>query len=133
MKIKKYAAIYSIFMGISMIGMWIMFYVTNQIPELEFKPIETSMHITAEIVTAVLLIIGGVSLFNKKWGYEIYLLSMGMLLYTLIMSPGYFMEKGEAGFIIMFGVFIIIAIYFIIMSLVKKDEFKSTNKGQSAM
>jgi len=73
MKIKKAASIYSIFMGISMIGMWIVFYVTDGIPEIHTKPIELGMHIAAEIITAILLIIGGLSVFlNKEWGLNIY-------------------------------------------------------------
>lgn len=47
MKIKKAASIYSIFMGISMIGMWIVFYVTDGIPEIHTKPIELGMDIAA--------------------------------------------------------------------------------------
>ncbi len=120
---KKMSAFYSILMGICMIGMWIMFYTSDSIPEIQTKPIELGMHILAEIITAVVLIIGGFSvLMNKRWGNQIYLLSMGMLLYTLIMSPGYFLQQGDIGFAIMFAVFILLAIMFTILHLTKKEK-----------
>lgn len=122
---KKISAFYSILMGICMIGMWIMFYISDSIPEIQTKPIELGMHILAEIITAVLLIIGGFSvLINKRWGNPIYLLSMGMLFYTLIMSPGYFVQQGDIGFAIMFAVFILLAIMFTIAHITKKAKLE---------
>lgn len=80
MKLKNLAAGYSIFVGLSMIGMWTMFCVTVGIPELSTRPIEIEFHITAEIITAILLIVGGWGLIKReKWGVQIYSLSMGML------------------------------------------------------
>ncbi|GAI87843.1 unnamed protein product, partial [marine sediment metagenome] len=38
-----------------------------------------------------------------------YLLSMGMLIYTLIVSPGYYIQSGDFIFVAMFAVYIIIA------------------------
>lgn len=122
MDIKKWKAFFSLFMGIAMIGMWLMFYVTGQIPEIQTKPVELGMHVAAEIVTGLLLIIGGYgSLTQRSWGEDLYLLSMGMLLYTLIMSPGYFLQKGEVGFVAMFGAFIVLALYFVVSSVVHRE------------
>ncbi len=126
MKIRKAAAIYSIFMGTSMIVIWIMFYTTGEIPEIYSKPIEIGMHVAAEIVTAIALIVGGLGiLINREWGFQIYLISMGMLMYTLIMSPGYFIQQGELAFAGMFAIFIIFAVSFIVLSFLKKDDFKT--------
>lgn len=125
MKARKMASIYSFFMGISMIAMWSIFYVTNSIPEIQTKPIELGMHIAAEFLTAILLIAGAIGLFsNKNWGLKVYLLSMGMLLYTLIMSPGYFFQQGQIPFVVMFIVFIVLAVAFIILSIVEKVDSK---------
>ena len=124
MNIKKYASIYSIFIGISMIGMWIMFYINDQIPELNSEPIRIGMHLTAEFTTAVLLIIGGIGLL-KGWSKAIYIFhfSMGMLVYTLIQSPGYFAQQGDIGFVLMFAVFIILSLIFLIYSIKYPEEF----------
>jgi len=108
---KKFASVFAVFVGISMIGMWFVFYFTGNIPELETKPVEIGAHILAEMATAVLLIIGGIWLSSgKKRGREIFLLAMGMLLYTLIMSPAYFLQSGEYGFVVMFAVLTALAV-----------------------
>lgn len=126
MNIKKYASIYSIFIGISMIGMWIMFYLNGQIPELNSEPIRIGMHLTAEFTTALLLIIGGIGLL-KNWSKAIYIFqfSMGMLIYTLIQSPGYYAQRGDIIFVAMFAVFIILAIIFIIYSIKNPKDFQN--------
>lgn len=121
---RKLAALYCLFMGISMFGIWVIFYLTGSIPEIYTKPIELGFHIAAEIITAILLIISAIGLLiRKNWSYEIYLLSMGMLVYTLIMSPGYFAQKGELAFVAMFSVFIVIALILISLALLKKNIF----------
>ena len=115
LKAKKIASVFSIFIGIAMIGMWIMFYATGNIPELATEPMRISMHILAEVITAIMLIIAGVGIFaGIKWAREVYFLSMGMLIYTLIQSPGYFMETEDYGFVIMFGIMLALAILMII-------------------
>ena len=40
MKLKKTAAVYSIIVGCVMIGMWIMYLLTGQVPELKTTPIQ---------------------------------------------------------------------------------------------
>ncbi|MFP4050898.1 MAG: hypothetical protein ACLFVB_04065 [Thermoplasmata archaeon] len=64
-----------------MIGMWIMFYINGQIPELNLESIRNGMRITAEFTTAVLLILSGIALL-KNWSKAIYTFqfSMGMLI-----------------------------------------------------
>jgi len=124
MKVKKIAAVYSIIVGVSMIGMWTVFYATGGIPELYTEPAKITMHIIAEFVTAIALILGGFGLIpNRKWGFQAYLLSMGMLMYTLIVSPGYYIQSGDFVFVAMFAIFIILAIIFIVMSYSKRNEF----------
>ena len=124
MKVKKIAAVYSIIVGVSMIGMWTVFYVTGGIPEINTEPAKITMHLIAEFVTAIMLILGGFGLIsNRKWGFQTYLLSMGMLMYTLIVSPGYYIQRRDFIFVAMFAVFIILALIFIVMSYLKRDKF----------
>jgi len=126
MKIRKIAAAYSLLMGLSMFGMWTMFWIVGEIPELETEPIRIGMHLAAEFVTAVLLIAGGIALL-KSWKHSINLFqfSMGMLIYTLIQSPGYFAEQGELAFVAMFTIFLLIAGILLIWS------FKNPEEGSS--
>ncbi|SHJ76160.1 hypothetical protein SAMN02745975_02809 [Geosporobacter subterraneus DSM 17957] len=123
MNVKKAASVYAIFMGLCMIGMWVMFYLSGSIPELETKPVEIAMHLIAEFTTAALLILGGYGLLkDQPWGMNIYCISMGMLLYTLMMSPGYFLQKGELSFGIMFGAFFITAVLLTYLLLKQKNK-----------
>lgn len=123
MKYRKIASIYSLFIGISMIGMWIISYVTDGIPELKIKPVELSMHLAAEMLTAALLIVGGIGLLlNKKWSLSIYLISIGMLIYTLIMSPGYFLQKGDFALAGMFMVLLILAVSLTVLLIKNEDS-----------
>ena len=109
--IKKAAAIYSILVGISMFAMWFMFYAVGGIPELATEPARILLHIAAELATAAALLVGGWGLLTqKKWGHQIYLLATGALLYTMIQSPGYFLQNGELGFVAMFAVLFILAV-----------------------
>jgi len=129
MKIKTMAAIYSILIGVSIIGMWTILYITGSIPEFDTEPMRIGMHLVAEIATGIILILGGYGLLrNKRWGYNIYLISMGMLIYTLLVSPGYYAEKGEFVFVIMFAIMLFFSMMFMIFSFVKQEEFTSSRK-----
>jgi hypothetical protein len=100
MKFKTMAAIYSILIGVSIIGMWTILYINGSIPEFDTEPMRIGMHLVAEIATGIILILGAYGLLsNKRWGYNIYLISMGMLIYTLLVSPGYYAEKGNYLFV----------------------------------
>lgn len=124
MKIRKIASIYSIFMGVSMIGMWLMFWSTGEIPELETEPIRIGAHLAAEFATAFLLITAGVSILKRcEIGLNLFQVSMGMLIYTLIQSPGYFAQQADIEFVVMFGVFMAFALFFTGHSLRNPEEF----------
>ncbi|MCC7573323.1 MAG: hypothetical protein KO464_08030 [Candidatus Methanofastidiosum sp.] len=79
------------------------------------------MHLIGEIVTAFLLIGGGVGLYYKrKWGTTVYFLGTGMLIYTLIVSPGYYLQNNNLEFVGMFTLLFIITIVLLI-SIIKQD------------
>jgi len=113
--IKRVAAIYSIIVGTSMLGMWTMFNSMDAIPELVTEPARILLHIAAEIATAVGLLVGGWGLLtHKRWGHQIYLLATGALVYTLIQSPGYFLQNGAIAFVAMFAVLLILALLLLV-------------------
>jgi len=57
----RFAAIYSIVVGLLMIGQWGVSLATKQVPELETEPIRIAFHLVAETLTAFALIVDGPS------------------------------------------------------------------------
>jgi hypothetical protein len=122
LKARGIAAAYSIFMGVAMIGMWAIFLLTGQVPELSTTPIATSLHIVAEFLTAFALLVGGYGLLAKReWGEQAHLVSLGMLLYAVVQASGYFGQQGEVAFIGMFAVFAILTVVFVGLALLNKE------------
>jgi hypothetical protein len=121
--IRKAAAIYSIIVGISMFMMWIMFYLIGSIPELTTEPARIVLHIFAELAAAAALIAAGFGLLKlKAWSHQLYLLATGALIYTMIQSPGYFLQNGELGFVVMFAVLLILGLILLVNMI--KDTIK---------
>ena len=125
MKIKKLSAIYSIIIGIALICMWLSLLSTNQVPEINSAPLQLTYHLIAEFLTGLLLIAGGFGLIkNSGWGFHIYLISMGMLMYTVIASTGYYANNGDIAMVGMFTIFTVLTAVFIISTLYRWKEFK---------
>lgn len=120
---RKIPAIYSILVGIMMAGMWIVFIFIGQAPEFETRPVEILFHLAAEFLTASGLVAGGLGLlYGRRWGAKVYLVAMGMLLYTVIQSPGYYAQVGEFTFVGMFGVLYLTTVFFISAVLFMADK-----------
>jgi hypothetical protein len=65
---------------------------------------EMALHLVAEMLTAILLVVSGVSLLtNGDSAVPIAALALGMLLYTVIASPGYFIARQELPPVYLFG------------------------------
>lgn len=108
---KIVVSVYSITMGAAMIAMWAFFWATGAIPEMLTKPWEIAMHLTAEFTTAVLLIVSGIGLYaGALWAQRVNLFATGMLAYTLIQSPGYYLERNAMIFVLMFAVCFLITV-----------------------
>ena len=103
MPMKKLLAIWSVLVGAAMIGMWCMLYALGAIPEMASKPWEIAMHLAAEFATAGLLIVSGLALLARAgWASRVNLFASGMLVYTLIQSPGYYLQRNGLAFVVMF-------------------------------
>jgi hypothetical protein len=126
MNIRKIAAIYSIIIGIAMIGMWFSLIAVNQVPEINNEPTRIAYHLIGEFLTAIILLIGGFGLFtNRGWGFHVFLISMGMLFYTVIVSAGYYGQLGDMVMVGMFTIFQVLTVLFICLSFFKWKEFKA--------
>ena len=123
MNFTKIASIYSFIIGIAMIAMWSMFLLTGQVPELQTEPARIIMHLAAEFTTAFTLIIGGYGLLaNKNWGGRFHQFSLGMLMYTLIVSPGYYLQLGDLSMVGMFAGMFILTLIVLVLTFVKSYD-----------
>jgi peptidoglycan/LPS O-acetylase OafA/YrhL len=111
-----FSAIFALVVGVGMIGQWAVFLAAGQVPELKTEPYRIRFHLAAEFLTAVALLVGGVALLtDQTWSHWFYLLAVGMLLYTVIVSPGYFAEKGQWVFVGMFAVVLLLALVSVVL------------------
>ena len=113
-----FAAAFALIVGVGMIGQWLFFLATGQVPELKTEPYRIRFHLVAEFATAIALLVGGAALLtNQAWSQWFYLLAVGMLLYTVIVSPGYFAEKGQWAFVGMFAAVLLLALVSIVLGV----------------
>ncbi len=90
---------------------WIFFLAAGQVPEFETEPVAITFHLTAELLTAVVLIAAGVGLLRQaRHAKAVYLAALGMLSYTVINSAGYFTQNGDWLFVVMFGVLLVLTV-----------------------
>lgn len=109
--IRKIASIYALFIGIAIIGLWVMLLISDQVPELNNEPISISFHIAAEMVMAVLLIISGIGISSrKKWSIRLFTLSAGLVLYSVVNSSGYYAQQGNYLMVVLFMVLMILTV-----------------------
>ena len=103
-----FASLYAIFVGLFLIGQWAFYLAKKQVSEFKSEPVRTLFHLVAEFLTAAALVTGGCGLLtDSTWGLQVFLVSMGMLLYTVINSPGHYVQIREW---FMVGVFTLLLI-----------------------
>lgn len=92
-------------LGVSIAGLWAALLVTGQVPEVEAGQTDIWFHIAAELATAAMLLLGGVSIL-RRYGRArpMAALALGMVAYSAIASAGYYAESGDWAFVVMFGV-----------------------------
>ena len=101
----KFCGWYAITVGIVMIGQWVFFISMGQVPELQSEPLRIAFHLASEGITAILLILSGGGVLRSWKRIRIwYHVSCGMLLYSVIVSPGYFAQLGQWSLVVMFAV-----------------------------
>ncbi|RPI87690.1 MAG: hypothetical protein EHM41_04070 [Chloroflexi bacterium] len=106
-----YVAIFVIAVGILMMGQWIFLLISEKVPEMQTAPLQIAFHITAELLTSIILIMGGVCLLaNSLFGYPLTLFGLGLLMYTVINSPGHFAQRREWPFLVMFVILIVLTL-----------------------
>jgi hypothetical protein len=92
----RFAGWYGIAVGSLMFLQWTFFLLSGQVPELQSEPIRIAFHLAAEFITAIGLLLGGIGLLRERsWAVPVYLVAAGLLLYSVVVSPGYFAQQGQ--------------------------------------
>lgn len=118
--VRTLVAAYSITMGIVVAVFWTVLWATGSIPDIMMKPWEMVMHLTAEFTMAALLFVSGLGLwFGAHWALRMNMFASGMLVYSLIQTPGYYLQRDAMIFVLMFAVAFL-------MALLLSPAFKSS-------
>ena len=105
----KFVAWYSIIVGALMLGQWGFFLASGQVPELQAEPYRIAFHLVGEGVTAIALIVSGIALLRRiAWSQQAAFASLGMLTYTVLVSPAYFAQLGQWPLVAMFAVLLVL-------------------------
>ena len=106
-----FAAILAIVVGLGMIVQWTLSLARGHVPELATEPIRIRFHLAAEALTALALVGSGIGLLaGCAICRRLYLIAAGMLIYTVIVSPGYFAQQGNWAMPAMFGVILVLVL-----------------------
>ena len=113
------SGIYAIIIGIGIIGLWTMLVLKKQVPELKSEPVAIKYHITAEIIMGILSLISGIFLLiGLSWAPYFFILAMGLVVYAVINSSGYYGQRKQWLFVIMFGIILIISTILVIFNMI---------------
>jgi len=102
---------YGVAVAILLFAQWGVFLATGNVPELEDATREIAFHMSAEFVMALVLLTGSIAILRRKaWGTFVYLVGAGMVVYSVINSPGYFAESGDWALVAMFMVLLVLTV-----------------------
>lgn len=104
----KFSTWYAILVGLLMIAQWIFSILSGGVPEFNTAPWEIAFHLAAELSTALALIIGGIAaLKSVPRASQVLLVALGMVIYSEIVSPGYFAQLGQWPLVAMFALLLL--------------------------
>jgi hypothetical protein len=133
MDTKRLAIYYSTGVGILMLVYWTAMLALGNVPEVQTTPIAIMCHVAAEALTAVALIAGAYGLLKgREWGSKVHALSLGMLIYTCIQSPGYFLQQGVFPIAGMFAVILAAGLYLFAVAPSVKVVARNASAGAVA-
>ena len=123
----KFPGIFAVSVGSLMLIQWALFLLTGNVPELQSAPLSIAFHLAAEFLTAIALIISGIILIKlSPHAKQVFLLSVGMVIYAMINSAGYFAQSGDWIFVAMFAILLVLAAISIYRVTVAKRPSKNS-------
>jgi phosphotransferase system glucose/maltose/N-acetylglucosamine-specific IIC component len=118
---------YSVFLGISIVAMWILILSSQEIAE---GPAEFSFHLCAEFLMALACMAGGVMfLKNYRFGQGVLTAGHGMVVYSVLNAAGYYAERDGTGFAVMFMVLLLFSAVTLIFLAGNKELTSKENRS----
>ena len=100
----KFSSWYGILVGLLMIAQWTFSILSGGVPKFQTAPWAIAFHLAAEMSTALMLISGGLAtLKSAAWGKQTLLVGLGMVIYSEIVSPGYYAQQRQWAFVAIFA------------------------------
>ena len=107
----RFSAWFGVVVGVLVPAQWAVFLATGNVPQLEEAPREIWFHLVAEFLLAIVILVGGIGLLaGRGWARTVYLVGLGMVVYSVINSPGYFAQRGEWLLVAMFMVLLVLSV-----------------------
>lgn len=120
----KFSSWYGILVGLLMIAQWTFSILSGGVPEFQSAPWAIAFHLAAEMTIALMLISGGIATLKSiAWGKPTLLVGLGMVIYSEIVSPGYYAQQGQWAFVAMFAA-LLFGATISVMLLLKQGELK---------
>lgn len=101
-----YLAVFSLGVGVSLPAYWAVALATRRVPEVAEGRRDFWFHIAAEVATGGVFVAAGVGIVadrDASWVAPLSALALGMLAYSLIQSPGHYLERGRREMLWMFA------------------------------
>lgn len=115
--IKKLSAYYLVLLGVSISGMWIIILLNGEIEE---GRVEFLFHLFSEFLMALTCFSAGILTLRKHFsGIGLSIAGHAMLIYSVLNAAGYYAERGNVMFPVLFIVLFLLSLIFIYF-LVKK-------------
>ena len=106
-----------------MFCMWVFLLGKREVPELTTKPTQIFFHLVAELLTSIILIIGGIGLImDQSWGVALFYISIGMAIYSTINAAGFYGQLKDWPMFIILLVFTLVSL--LITTLIILVEFQ---------
>lgn len=104
--------VYQVVVGVVVFAWWAIALAGGSVPEIEAGDPGISFHLAAEGLMAVLLIVGGMLIYQtpSRQALVVSAVALGSLLYSAVNSAGYFAETGEWPMLGFFGVLVVLTV-----------------------
>jgi len=100
--------VYSLFLGASVLLMWIVILTTGPVSE---GKIEMGFHLFSELLMAILCFISGIYLVRGlPKGIKVNLIAHAMVVYSVINAAGYYGERNQGAMMLLFLILLLLSV-----------------------